>query len=69
MLLYSSTELGVYVAYQHRFFPIEFIDSSLLSAAVAIIPVTSNVRGLEHPIWVVHSFDRVSPIFIQTFCD
>ncbi|TBU28853.1 hypothetical protein BD311DRAFT_662682, partial [Dichomitus squalens] len=55
----SSDGLGIYVAYANRLGPMEVVDSNHLAAAVAIIPITSHIRGREHPIWIVHSFDRV----------
>ncbi|EJF60359.1 hypothetical protein DICSQDRAFT_63047, partial [Dichomitus squalens LYAD-421 SS1] len=62
----SSTELGIYVAYVHRLSAMEVINSLQISATVAIIPITSNIRGPHYPIWVVHSFDRVCHHFVRT---
>ncbi|GBE85854.1 hypothetical protein SCP_0803760 [Sparassis crispa] len=55
-----STDLGVYVAYADRLQDMEVIATDQLAAAVAIIPITSKRLGNEVPLWVVHSFDRVS---------
>ncbi|EJF67325.1 hypothetical protein DICSQDRAFT_46259 [Dichomitus squalens LYAD-421 SS1] len=59
----SSTELGMYVVHADRLAPMEVVNTSCLSAAVAIVPIASNVRGPASPIWVVHSFDRVRTLF------
>ncbi|EIW57890.1 uncharacterized protein TRAVEDRAFT_126739, partial [Trametes versicolor FP-101664 SS1] len=56
----SSTDLGIYVTYAERYQSPEVIMSTQLAAAVAVIPFTSKVLGEAHPLWAVHSFDRVS---------